>query len=400
MYRGYQKNLRANLAQRVLQPADVDLEDQATESVVQRLLGGDDVDLALALELVAAQHDGVARLRQVVSSLSLEPSVRVAALDRLVATDRVEARVVAESLLLDRSPLVHTRADHVLADLRGSRSAVDVRTLMSSADPDEQAEAYRRMAEFAVSDASLLDLVIDGLGSSATATMAGEALSGHLLGFSGLLDGALSDPDGDAKHSIRLVRCTARSVDPAVVDILSRHVLHRSRDVGLESLQSLVRLSARAGSVVDGDRWTELVSAVIHDDAAHGARCHRAQHALEGLPGGEELRRSLEDELTLLRRRTLAALGLLVGRPTVVQARAWLEGADDRAAALALEALEVSMPAALRSAALGLLQSSGATHWDGTEDVAAEVVLDDLERDLDDAWRRPWLRECAVALRA
>ncbi len=202
--------------------------------------------------------------------------------------------------------------------------------------------------------------------------------------------------DGNVTHTVRLVRCAARWSDPAVVGVLSRHATHRSRDKGLEVLRSLVRLVPRQS--VDPDPWSHLVGDLLHEDLQHAHRCDRASAALADATGAGELVLSLQDERNLLRRRTLAALGLIVDRATVVQAGAWLEGPDQRAAALALEALEVSMPRPMRAAAAQLLKVPPApapTTRSATVSTWMTDTLADIASDPQGVWRRDWLRVCA-----
>ena len=330
VYRGYQRNLRANLSRRVLRLADVDLDDEATSSVVRRFVTGDEV------------HAG--RLR---------------------------------STIVDPMP------------------DGDVRDLLRADDPDVQASAYRTAAALAAHDPEMLELVLDGLGSASTASMAAIALITQHGGFGELLDHALTNTEGSTKQNLRLVRCAARSSDPAVVGVLRRHAGHRSRDIGVEVLRSLVRLVPQHGP--GPDQWSHLVGEVLRDDLLHAQRCDRATAVLAGVAGAGELVRSIQDERNLLRRRALAALGLIVDPATVVQAGAWLEGADQRAAALALEALEVTVPKQMRAAAVQLLQGSpGAASTTGSTTASTTAdTLADLAGDPQGVWRRDWLSVCA-----
>lgn len=333
VYRGYQRNLRANLSRRVLRPADIDLE-----------------------------------------------------------------------AVVDSDPSVQTAAHRLLGDAGRSRSKIvdpmpdgGVRDLLRADDPDVRTSAYHSAAALAAHDPEMLQLVLDGLGTASTASMAAAALVTQHGGFGDLLDQALTNTEGSTKQCLRLVRCAARSSDPAVVGVLRRHVGHRSRDIGLEVLSSLVRLVAQHGPGPGPDQWSRLVGDVLRDDLVHAQRCDRAMAALARVAGAGELVRSLQDERNLLRRRTLAALGLVVDPATVVQARAWLEGTDQRAAALALEALEVSVPKQMRAAAVQLLQGSpGTAPMTGSATASATAdTLVDLAGDPQGIWRRDWLGECA-----
>ena len=144
---------------------------------------------------------------------------------------------------------------------------------------------------------------------------------------------------------------------------------------------------------------------MLRGDAAHAAEILHALIEVDDDHDGP-LRAGLVDELALVQARVVAALSLLHDRAVVGRAAAWLAdpAAPDHQAALALETLEVSLEPGEKALALPVLHALAdvrraldqlARHVDVRRPARAEV-LDDLLRDREGRWRRPWLGACAV----
>ncbi len=442
VYRQYQTSLRDNLRSRVLRPVDLVTYDQETEAVVQRLLRSDPIDVAVALEVIAAQPDAAQRLAALASpsgppdttlGRDTNSAARIGALQRLSSLDPMTATRLALGATHDPDPAMRAAAARVLAhtDDPTARAAVsanaddgdpivrlaaivahvrdnvqasdamreEVRSRLHDDDIDVQAAAFR--AAMAIGDESMMAFVVGALGSARTASMASTALKSAPDRYGAIVDSRLSDPLAAPAHLVRLVRSHPRATDPALAAVLTRHADHRSREVGLAVLAAL----GRVASSQDGARLV-VAGAVTRADAAHAVRVLQVLVALGDAPEAQGLCDALADELLLLRRRALAAIGLVGDRGVVDKATQWLEGRDDRLAALALETIEVTIPAALRSSAIPLL-SAGPDHRRRLQQLARVIpsavfapalddALTDLVEDTGDVWRRPWLQACAL----
>ena len=93
VYRQYQTSLRDNLRSRVLRPVDLVTYDEATEAVVQRLLRSDPIDVAVALEVFAAQPDAAQRLAALASPPG--PPDTTLGRDATLGRDRTRGRASA-----------------------------------------------------------------------------------------------------------------------------------------------------------------------------------------------------------------------------------------------------------------------------------------------------------------
>ena len=410
VYRLYQTNLRDSLRSRALRPTDLSIDDEATGAVVHRLLQGDPTEVSVALDLIAAQPDAVTRLVALASppgspgrSRGADPGslVRTAALRRLASLDPLAATRPA----LNRhyaDPIVRLAA--VASQVRGGGSPSEpmrdeVRRLLHDDDADVQAAAFR--AAVAIGDESMLGLVLDALTSAQTASMASAALMSDHSRFGAMLDVHLTDPLAVPSHLVRLVRSCPRTTDTGLATVLARHTSHPSREVGLAVLQAL----GKTATQTDGARL-EAATAVTSADAAHTVRLLQALVALGDAPETHALCEALHDELLLLRRRTLVALALVVDPAAIGKAGQWLEGGDERAAALALETLEVTMPPVLRPTAVLLLHAGGdhrrRLHQlekvvpEASRSLELDDALTDLVEDAAGMWRRSWLQACAL----
>ena len=442
VYRQYQTSLRDNLRSRVLRPVDLVTYDAATEAVVQRLLRSDPIDVAVALEVIAAQPDAAQRLAALASppgppdttlGRDANAAARIGALQRLKSLDPITATRLALGATHDPDPAIRATAARVLADTDDPRARAAVSANADDGEPivrlaavvahvrdnvqasdamreevlsrlhdddiDVQAAAFR--AAMAIGDESMMAFVVGALGSARTASMASTALKSAPDRYGAIVDSWLSDPLAAPAHLVRLVRSHPRATDPALAAVLTRHADHRSREVGLAVLSAL----GRVASSQDGARLV-VAGTVTRADAAHAVRVLQVLVALGEAPEAQGLCDALADELLRLRRRALAAIGLVGDRGVVDKATQWLEGRDERLAALALETIEVTIPVALRPSAIPLL-SGGPDHRRRLLQLARVIpsaaiapalddALTDLVEDAGDVWRRPWLQACAL----
>ncbi len=399
VYRQYQTSLRDNLRRRALKPAELLIADDATTAVLQRLLDGDATDIVVALELIAAQPDASDRLSSLFAHGAAAPLARSLALQKLTLVDpqRVAALGADEA-----DPIVGLAG--VIADVGDEKKVAEpirlhITRSLAHTDPDVRAAGFR--AAVSIGDEPMMASVLGELASGRPFSAAADAWIERPQRYASLLDRQLSDPLAAAVPLVRLIRSCPKIHASAVVEVLIRHAEHKDRDVGLAVLRALDRV-APAG---DGCRL-KVASTTIRTDAVHSLRFVHAIGVVGGIHETHALGEALRDELLLLRRRTLASLTLVGDRATVHRAAQLLDGGDERAAALALETLEVTVPDSLRTLCMPMLQPNN-DHRRRVRTLSKVVsvtsipdALDDLLTDLtedgDDIWRRPWLRACAL----
>lgn len=176
---------------------------------------------------------------------------------------------------------------------------------------------------------------------------------------SGLVDAALierlatvhDDPGAERRSVVALLRRCPRGVDPELADLLTAHLRHRARDIGLELLRA-------AGRVTGGnaDSRRAEIERLLDAETSDAIRITGALAALNGASssGVESVRAALQDERRLVRDRTIGVVGLLSDPATATRARSWLEQGDPRLVAAAVESIEVIVPSRLRSRVVAL----------------------------------------------
>lgn len=398
VYRQYKATLRDNLRRRVLKPADLLIADDATTAVLQRLLDGDATDVVVALELIAAQPDASDRLSSLFAHGTAAPLVRAGALQKLTLVD---PQRVADLGADESDPIVGLAA--VIANVADEKTVAEpirlhITRSLGHTDPDVRAAAFR--AAVSIGDEPMMASVLGELASGRPFSTAADAWIERPQRYASLLDRQLSDPRAAPVPLVRLIRSCPKIQESAVTEVLTRHAEHKDRDVGLAVLRALDRVAPAA----DACRLA-VASTTIRMDAAHSLRLVDAIGTVSGLPETQVLCDALRDELLLLRRRTLASLALVGDRVAVHRAAQLLDGGDERAAALALETLEVTVPTSLRTLSMPLLQPTDDHRGrlrtlskvvSSTSPVALDDLLTDLMLDGEDIWRRPWLQACAL----
>jgi hypothetical protein len=201
---------------------------------------------------------------------------------------------------------------------------------------------------------------------------------------------------------------------PRAVEVLSRHAGHHDRDLGLAVLSAL--------GAMDADPPDELILMVLDDDFTHAGELLAALVTVGAAVEARHLERpdqtgrsaalfdpftvlagALEDELTLLARRVVAALSLHHGQDALARVAFQLAQRDRRVRALALEWLDVALTAAQRPA-IALLEPDLApavravtlSRQRPGRPGEIRALLVDLALDPDDRWRRPWLSACGA----
>ena len=399
VYRQYQTSLHNNLRRRVLKTADLLIDDDASAAVMRRLLDGDAADVVVALDVITAQPDASDRLSALLAHGAAAPLARSGALQRLA---RVDPQRVAALGADEADPIVGLAA--VIANVAdGAQVAEPIRfhitRSLSHTDPYVRAAAFR--AAVSIGDEPMMASVLGELASGRPFSTAADAWIEWPQRYASLLDRQLSDPRAAPVPLVRLIRSCPKIHESTVAAVLARHAEHKDRDVGLAVLRALDRVAPA------GDKCRlEVATTTIRMDAAHSLRLVHAIGRVSGSPETQALCDALRDELLLLRRRTLASLALVGDRVAVHRAAQLLDGGDQRAAALALETIEVTVPTSLRMLSMpllqptddhrGRLQTLSKVVSSTSTPVALDDLLTDLMRDGEDIWRRPWLQACAL----
>jgi hypothetical protein len=217
----------------------------------------------------------------------------------------------------------------------------------------------------------------------------------------------LESPDpAAAPLASRMVRAVT-TPSAARDDVLRRHVGHRDRELGLLVMDRL------AGPGPAPDAMAVTLDTVLHDDVEHAARI---LGAIDAIPADRDdpthvdgrytvLCRGLDDELILIADRVAAGRIARHGRDRLGPAIAGL-AAGGPSTALAVEALEVGIGTEEAHLVVALLEPRlvpaqrlerlSPPEHNSAAPSDVEDWLRDLIEDLDQRWRSPWLRACAI----
>jgi hypothetical protein len=277
--------------------------------------------------------------------------------------------------------------------------------LLTDAEPEVVAAALAALRW--PDDEPFLESVPGHLGHRRTAGAAVEALVRAGDAVLPVVDEGLGE-DARGRHAQELLVRAGREIGgPDAVSVLVRHVDHRDREVGLAVMTALAALGpADAGHDPSG-RITPLpdvTEPVVRSDLEHAAHILQALVAFADDTAATELSAALRDELTLVRRRILAAFSMRHGTEGFTRVVFQLAQRDSRAHALALEWLDVTLTSAERPMVAileprladvdrlnALLRSFPVPARSRRE------ILMDLVEDPEDRWRRPWLAACALS---
>lgn len=395
LYRAYGPALAEALRdRRVLDPAAADDAIARDAATLRRLLDGPDPRAArLGIELLGSVSTPWLGAELAGLADDPRPDVRLAALRGLAAGGDEGARTRLAGDVRDgltaQDPAVRHAAAAALAVLGPDARAAAAAAL---SDPDP---GVRRAALDAVQpgDEVPIGVVVAALDDRTTAAAAAGAI--ERLGDSVLPTLATTlDQSPAAPGATRLV-CATGAGSPARDAILTRHVGHPDRALGLLVMERLAR---------PGPATPELASAldaVLADDLEHARRILRALLAVGSDPG--LVRRALEDELDLVRRRVAAGRLARFGTTRLGPAIRAMDRSG-AATALAAEALEVELGAgtAHRVVAVldrGLSPDERLGRLGGNETSTTpgrSETLRDLVEDPHGSWRSPWLLACAI----
>ncbi len=410
------------LAER-LQHLAVDERVGVRTDALQRLVQvAPEMAAAAARAGVDDEHPDVRAASVRVLGLACDPQDRTA-IDAAWSDPALEVRVAAAfALSRMNDDAVHAdltvRLDRLIHDaderhrVSGARmlAALDpaapvdrgvIRALLTDRSPDvvDAALDALRWPE----DRAVLPLVVEQLerrrhrrAAVAALVRAGEAALD-------LVDAGLGDPGLDPHAQEHLVRVARDVGGGAAAAVLQRHIAHPDRDVGLSVMRALAVVAPRSTEPTALEDDPGLPGAVAIADLEHAAGVVQALAAFEDEPSAAQLCDALIDELDLLAARVIAACAL--GHVTGGFERVSLQLAqpDARSHALALEWLDVTLVG--RERAIVVILEPHATHrarlqalsrWFPAPARDRRTILNDIVRDPDDQWRRPWLTACAL----
>ena len=395
VFRSYRSNLRVGLEARVLSPTSLDLDDPATITEIDRMLGsGDDRQVWAALTAFHSLPDRAERL--VSLSSSADDRVAQVAFAELQTLDPGRALAVAASLTDSRAPGVRFAAAAVMVRVDGDHDGLrQIEDALDDADRSVRTAA-RRAAAMSGNPALVAKVVeasrreIDPVSAVIALAAAGDALAPFAAEALGAADG---------RHAIRLVRCLTSS--PATAELLVRHVDHPDHDVAIVVRQAL----ARAGG---GPLPASSIDALLAADAARAARTLAAMTAIPTDGRFAVLQSSLESELDITERSVLATLSLAIDPALVQHAGRGLRSRDDQVIARAVETIELHLDGRRARLCIPLIDrrlspSARLAALSAVTDVPSRDLADtlaDLIDDRESTWRRPWLQTCAAQTRA
>ena len=391
MYRSYTRTLAAEMRRRLLDSSGPEIAED--DAALQALLrSSDGRDVRLALDLLPGGFSPVAAGALRDASGHADPEVRMQALVQLAAGGDAQAAAEAAALAGD---LTHS------ADPAGRRAAAAglrvgadrglLATLLDDADPTVRAAALDAVQAEDAADPAIVRRVVAALDEPRSAGSATAAVRRLEDAAVPLLAAALTR-DGAARRPA-LIRAAAHAATQHGLAVIEPALRDPDRVVVLVALDALD--AADGGGVVPPD----LLDGVFDDAAAHAARALAARMSLGASDG--PVGRALEDESELARRLVVAVLALRHG-DRVRNAVRVVERADGQRRALGVEALDVIITREEAAIALPLVRR------DLTPDEQAAIVklggspvrrpqdwMADMAGDPENAWRSPWLAQCA-----
>lgn len=218
----------------------------------------------------------------------------------------------------------------------------------------------------------------------------------------GALVDLLVEVDTDVITMDRVMRACGGRPGPASTEAVGRW-FSSAPAVGQDSIMEFL---TRTGSADPPPAAPDTIEVVIDTELARIQRCesHLAQLPLDGTSGGyrPRLRRAIEQERQDGRRRLILALGLAHGPQLTAGLLNSLDG--DGTAAMALEALEVTLTGTRRSEVLRAFRNPDEMPGPGTEvpdtegsASTADRVVAELATSADWALGADWIQACAVA---
>ena len=403
LYRAYGPALVGALRRRPLLVPTADLDaTPEDEGVARGLLSSQDVRATrLGMELLGTMSSPALAAELAALADDPRPDIRMAALAGLATSGDGPARTrLAEEVRVGAAaadPAVRARAARAIealdADDRpgaaGLLADADVGVRCAALDSVRAGDLFAvGPVVAALADAGTVGAAagaIDRLGDAAVPVLAE------------LLDAAGSPAP---LVTMRLVRAMT-TMTPARASVLVRHVGHRDRELGLAILERLVAPGPAPEAHVTA------IDDTLAGDAAHAWRILAALASLDVAGDDrretdEPVRRALEDELDLVRERVIG--GLLARHGSARIGPALLELRTRQAGgALALEAVDVVLGPDARVALPLLAPDLPVAERlrrmpSPAEDRAMDLAgwLRDLVEDVDEAWRSPWLRACAI----
>jgi len=211
------------------------------------------------------------------------------------------------------------------------------------------------------------------------------------------IDSSLADTTLTTRQHISLVRACRTHAGHRAAEVLRRHIGHPVREVGLAALHALKSMPAATAEA--SEPWDERFLAGERDHAVHVLS---ALVCVRDDPSTPILQAALRDELALVTRRVFACLALRHGAADFDRIALQLSQHDLQSHAVALEWLDVSLPAsarfviALLDPALSDQERLRALGADPQPAHSKDEVMRDLIGDPESRWRRPWLQACAV----
>jgi hypothetical protein len=279
------------------------------------------------------------------------------------------------------------------------------------ADPDDAVVEAALRAVRSPEDDELLGAVAARLHSRRLAATAVETLARAGGAALELVDSGLTDDRRYTRAAQRhLARVGRLMGGDEATGVLSRHLGHRDREVGLaiaralaSSSRSAMRARQDAGDTTTV-RLDERAADAIRHDLEDATRALRALCLATEAPQHAMLARALHDHLTLLEKRVIALLAIRYGADDVTKVASQLAQNDARSHALAVEWMEVTFSGpdrvaialvepglSVRERHQRLARAFPSRPLDGT------AILRDMVEDPDDQWRRPWISACALA---
>jgi HEAT repeat protein/ATP/ADP translocase len=465
-YRDYAEALRHTLRRRALGEAALTLDDSSSLEVVEVMARSDSLrEVRLALDLLESaehpslgihlialvdnpdpqiQNEALTRIENLRFDPALsavqrclekytDPNTKGAAIRALCALEEAEANELVIPYLDDSRRevaigaavglLLYGGIPGVLAagqrmqTLEGSSDPADrliiarvigevgsrnfyqpLLELLSDADPTVRNTALQ--AAERVSHPRLIPLIIDNLDRTGSRSAAMSALVASGAEIIPYVEQALSgETEVDQEIIIKLVRACGQLHDSEATELLVRHIEYAEPEIRYRILLALNASGYRASDIESSAMVSRL-----RDEAEQAARIETTREELGHLEALERLQSALDDEYSRINQRVFLLLSFVHDARTMLRAEEQLGSSDSSQSALALEALDVTLPAEQKSLVLPLVdpqmdrsqRAERLSKMFPLPQMGRNERLRDVIVDADGHWSNTWTRACAI----
>ncbi len=332
----------------------------------------------------------------------LEPEIRLGAMVGLLRYGGISGVLAAgerlTALKQAANPADRLFVAHVIGEVQARNFYEPLPPLL--ADETIEVRKAALVAAGRINHPRLLPAVIDNLAHRRLRSPAMAALVGGGQAILPIAARALAgETDYDEEDVIRLVRACGYIKGEQVIALLKQHLNHPDDDVQFQVLAALDLCGFRAKA----EDWAEIEH-TLHGEVEHGLRVLLTRQEMGQGEALASLHRALDYEFDQARKRVFLLLSFLYNARAILRAGEQLRRGAKNVRALALETLDVTLPAEQKALVFPLVDESrpltqrtrqlnklfSLPHLDRTQ------RLEEIIADPAGLWTHGWTRACAI----